>query len=30
LNEENLSNYREALETKLVITKKEFEITEAF
>jgi len=30
LNEENLAQYREALETKLGITKKQFEITEAF
>jgi hypothetical protein len=30
LNEENLTQYREALETKLGITDKQFEITEAF
>jgi len=30
LNEENLAQYREALETKLGITRRQFEITEAF
>lgn len=29
-NEEKLTQYREALETKLVITSKQFEIIEAF